>query len=87
MSGPRPLPVTLYRRPGCPLCDHAESVLAAIARELPLAVTSVDIELDDDLLRRYLLEIPVIVADGQELARGRVVPAALREALESLVAT
>lgn len=81
MAGP--LEVTLYRKPGCGLCDQAEAMLGRIGKKLPLRVTAMDIDADADLQKRYFLEIPVVVVAGEEVARApiseRVLEAALRE--------
>ncbi|GIW14764.1 MAG: glutaredoxin family protein [Dehalococcoidia bacterium] len=79
------LAVTLYRAPGCGLCDRAEAILARLARELPIAVTAVDISSDPALEARYFLEIPVIEADGRIIARAPIAEAALRAELEALL--
>jgi glutaredoxin len=55
--------LTLYGREGCHLCDEARAVLVGIGE----AFDEVDIESDDDLLKRYLERIPVIALDGEEL--------------------
>jgi glutaredoxin len=55
--------LTLYGRPGCHLCDDARIVLQQIGEPF----SEVDIESDDDLLRRYLERIPVVALDGTEL--------------------
>ena len=64
MSEPR---ITFYSRPGCHLCDDAREALAPLAAELGFALEEVDIEADDELLARYLVRIPVIALDGEEL--------------------
>jgi glutaredoxin len=55
--------ITLYGREGCHLCDQARAVLERIGEPFE----AVDIESDDDLLKRYLERIPVIALDGDEL--------------------
>jgi hypothetical protein len=45
----------------------------------------VDIEADDELLRRYLERIPVVALDGEELFDYFVDEAALRARLEARV--
>lgn len=77
----RPLPVTLYGRSGCSLCDQAEAMLRRISHTVPLAVELVDIETDDALLRRYMFEIPVITVAGEEIARAPIYEARLEDAL------
>ena len=79
MAGP--LEVTLYRKPGCGLCDEAERILARISRRIPLHVTVVDIDSDPDLQARYFLEIPVIAGGGHELARAPISERALEARL------
>lgn len=56
----------LYGRPSCHLCDDARAMLERIAAELPLTWNEVNIELDDDLHKRYLEKIPVL-ADGDDV--------------------
>ncbi len=56
--------VTLYGRPGCHLCDAAAPVLETIARAAGARLVRVNVDEDDDLLRRYGLEIPVVAVDG-----------------------
>jgi glutaredoxin len=59
--------VSLYGRPGCHLCDDARAHLRALSAELRFALVEHDIEADDELLRRYLERIPVVVLDGEEV--------------------
>lgn len=59
--------ITLYGRPGCHLCDEAREVLLRIRADAPFTLEEVDIERDDDLLRRYLERIPVVSLNGEEL--------------------
>jgi glutaredoxin len=81
---PHPLRVTLYGRPGCSLCDHAEQMLARIGRHIPLSLELVNIETDDALHQRYMFEIPVITAGGAEIAKAPIYEHSLRELLEDL---
>ena len=55
--------LVLYGRPGCHLCDDARAVLERIGHPFQER----NIEDDDDLHRRYLERIPVVVLDGEEL--------------------
>ena len=55
--------LVLYGRPGCHLCDDARESLRRVGHPF----TEVDIERDDELLRRYLERIPVVALDGVEL--------------------
>ena len=55
--------ITLYGRPGCHLCDEAQEVLDRVGEPYDV----VDIESDDELLKRYLERIPVVAVDGEEV--------------------
>lgn len=70
--------VTLYGRPGCHLCDDARAVLDRVGHPY----RDVDIEQDDDLLKKYLERIPVVTLDGDELFEFFVDEKSLRAQLE-----
>lgn len=74
--------VTLYGRPGCGLCDEAEADLQALRSRFGLTIERVNIEDDDELLRRYVFEIPVVTVDGVEVARAPIYRGGLEKALE-----
>lgn len=59
--------VTLFGRPGCHLCDDALAVLERVRSDAPFALRTVNIEEDDALLRAYLVRIPVVAVDGEEV--------------------
>lgn len=73
--------VTVYGRAGCHLCEEAEAVLARVREDTPFDLERVDIETDDELLKRYLERIPVVAVDGEELFDHEVDAAALRRKL------
>jgi hypothetical protein len=83
---PSPAEIVLYSRPGCHLCEDTRAVLDALLVDraaLGLAsppVVERSIEEDDELLRRYLLVIPV-VAVGDRVLELATKPAALRRFL------
>lgn len=60
------LTLTLYRRPGCHLCDDAERLIAAEARAMGVAVALCrkDIDGDRELLARFMTDIPVVADRG-----------------------
>jgi glutaredoxin len=70
--------VTLYGRDGCHLCDDARVVLDRVGEPYDV----VDIESDDDLLKRYLERIPVVAVDGDDVFDFFVDEAALRARLQ-----
>ena len=59
--------MTLFGRPGCHLCDDALAVLERIRSDVPFDLRTVNIEDDDALLRAYLVRIPVVSVDGEEV--------------------
>jgi hypothetical protein len=58
--------VELYGRPGCCLCDEARNALMRVRATHPFALTELDIDQDERLLRAYLERIPVVTIDGVE---------------------
>jgi len=65
--------VVLYGRPECHLCDEARELLAELVEEAgDIALVERNIEDDDELHRRFLERIPVVVLDGQIV--GELVP-------------
>jgi Glutaredoxin-like domain (DUF836) len=60
--------VVLVTRKGCHLCDEALDLLRAAGVEPELA----DVDADDELFRLYDWRVPVILADGVEVAEGRI---------------
>ena len=70
--------LVIYERPGCHLCEDARAVLDRVGEPY----RSVDIESDDDLFKRYLERIPVVVLDGEELFEFFVDESALRARLQ-----
>jgi glutaredoxin len=59
--------VILYGRAGCHLCEDALAVVQRLRSRRVFSLREVDIEQDEDLLRRYLERIPVLAVDGEEL--------------------
>jgi len=66
------LPVTIYSRPGCHLCDEMKAVVKQVAITVPLALNEIDISKDPELERLYGLEIPVLFVGGRKVAKYRV---------------
>ena len=64
------LPITLYIRPECELCEEARDALRAALADSPLprSIQEVDIEQDPVLHRRLFTEIPAIEYRGALLA-------------------
>jgi len=77
--------VKVYSRPGCHLCEEAMAGLGGLRGEFPgLELIEVDIDGDEELLRRYLERIPVIEAGGGIICELIFEPDAVRAALTEL---
>ncbi len=60
--------LTLYGTTGCHLCDQAEALLQQAAKSRALQWQYVDIALDEALVEKYGVRIPVLVdAQGHEI--------------------
>ncbi len=59
--------ITLYGKPDCCLCEQARSVIERIGAGHDFRFEEVDITSDDALHRRFLVRIPVVALDGEEL--------------------
>jgi hypothetical protein len=68
-----PVPVRLYSRPGCHLCDVMKAELE-----------EVDIDRDDDLRRRFGHSIPVLEIGGRVAFKGRLTASELERKFERL---
>ncbi len=71
--------VEVYTRQGCGLCATAEAIAAEEAGRAEVRL--VDIDTDDELMKRYQVRVPVIVVDGREVAEGQVAPGSVKAAL------
>lgn len=63
--------VVLYGKPGCCLCDVAESRLRLMAERRPVEIVKVDILSDPALEARFGLTIPAVEVDGTVVSEGR----------------
>ena len=61
--------ITIYSKPGCHLCDRAKEVIDRCRAKAEFAIEVVDISQNPELLQRYRDDIPVILLDGNEIAR------------------
>ena len=64
--------VIVYSRPGCHLCEEAKAAIASAGCNDQFTLAEVNIESDNELLRKYKHDIPVITIDGIEWCRHRV---------------
>ena len=75
------IPVTIYSRPGCHLCDEMKAVVLHVASSIPLAIEEIDISTNPELEQLYGLEIPVLFVAGKKIAKYRVSERDLRRIL------
>ena len=66
--------VIIYSRPGCHLCDEAKAAIVSAGCSNQFTLEEVNIESDEELLRKYKYDIPVIAIDGVETFIHRVNP-------------
>ena len=75
------IPVTIYSRPGCHLCDEMKVVVQLVGASIPLTIEEIDISNDPELERLYGFEIPVLFVAGKKVAKYRVSEGDLRRIL------
>jgi hypothetical protein len=74
--------LTFVTRPGCHLCDEAEPVVRRAVERRGMRLRVVDLESDDELVRRFSWRIPVVLGpDGEVIAEGRIEERAFRRVL------
>jgi hypothetical protein len=73
--------LTLYSKPGCHLCDDLRTTLVDLQGEYGFSIQEFDITRDADLFARYRYDIPVLLRDGTEIARGRISDRELLDAI------
>jgi len=64
--------VIIYSRPGCHLCDDAKTAIQNSGCSDRFTLEEINIESDEELLRKYKYDIPVVMIDGVEAFRHRV---------------
>ena len=76
-----PLRLTLYTRPGCPLCDEMKAELARARGGPAWVLEEVDIARDPELEARHGRSIPVLAIEGRPACKGRLSAAEFRAEL------
>ena len=66
--------VVIYSRPGCHLCDEAKAAILSAECSDQFVLQEIDIESDEELLRKYKYDIPVVSINGVETFIHRVDP-------------
>jgi len=78
-----PRVLTLLSAPGCHLCHELRAVVEAVAPSLGFTLSERDVR-ERDEWKPYRLEIPVLLAGDQEVARHRIDAAELERRLRAL---
>lgn len=81
----KPINVTLYMKKDCTLCKDAYYLLIYLSDRYPLVITQMDITTDQDLERRYVLEIPVVEIEGEIVAVSLIDEKTLCQKFEQIV--
>ena len=74
----------LLSRRDCCLCEDAKPVLETLAEQGLCSWETVNVDHDKSLLVKYGMHVPVLMMDGKELFRHRVVEEELKSTLVGL---
>ena len=66
--------VVIYSRPGCHLCDEAKAAILSAGCNDQFVLEEINIKSDEELLRKYKYDIPVVAINGMEMFIHRVDP-------------
>jgi len=83
---PEPVPLTLYSRPGCHLCEVMKAQIAEAALARPYALEEIDISGDARLSKLYSLRIPVLAIAGRVAFEGQLEAGELARVFEQRAA-
>jgi glutaredoxin len=64
--------LTIYSKRECCLCDDAKRAISEFSKECELALEDIDITTDKALWEKYCYDIPVLLLDGEEIARHHI---------------
>jgi glutaredoxin len=76
--------VVIYSRPGCHLCDEAKAAILSAGCGDQFVLEEINIESDEELLRKYKYDIPVIAINGVETFIHRVDPSEFRARIKRI---
>lgn len=78
-----PVPITVYTRDECPLCDEAVETIERVAADegVPVDVDLVDVDEDAALREEYGDRVPYVLVDGTPRFKFRVGERDLRRLL------
>jgi glutaredoxin len=72
-----PVPLTVYGREHCHLCQDMIAALQELQTPLHFSVDVIDVDRDEGLKSRYGERVPVLVAGGEEICHYHLDPVAL----------
>ncbi len=78
------MPLVLYTKRGCCLCDEMKAELERARLPRPFALSEVDIEADARLTELYGRSIPVLEIGGRVAFKGRIGAGELERKFERL---
>ncbi len=81
VRSPARVPVVLYTRAGCHLCDAMKAELLRARSPVPFDLSEVDIDAHAELVERYGRSIPVLEIAGRPAFKGRLTAAAFAKKL------
>ena len=64
--------IEIYSKPGCHLCEEAKEVITKAKEQFDLEIKEINIEEDDELLKKYGVEIPVIWINSRKAYKYRI---------------
>ncbi len=70
---------SLCKQRGCALCAEALDIVGKVNLDVPFLVKEVDIDLSEDLARRYVGEIPTVFINGKKAFKYKVDEAEFRK--------
>ncbi len=73
--------LTLYINDNCELCDEALQSIELVRQDVDLLLDVVSIAKDDELQKKYMLEVPVLFIDGEQKFQGQITYGELLETL------
>jgi glutaredoxin len=76
--------VVIYSKPGCHLCDEAKASILSAGCTEEFDLEEIDIESDEELLRKYKYDIPVIAINGIDCFMHRVSPDEFRTRIKRI---
>lgn len=83
---PCPIPMVLYTRKNCGLCDKVKAEIELASPREPYSLTLVDVDSDPDLAREYGNSVPVLWIAGRVAFKGLLTAPEFRRKFDRLAA-